>query len=87
MAESRSMVRKQREGVVISDRMDKTVVVAVESAAPHPLYQRVVRRTTRFTAHNEDNRAKMGDRVALTETRPLSKRKRWRVSAIIEEAK
>jgi small subunit ribosomal protein S17 len=80
-------VRKQREGVVVSDRMDKTVVVAVERVHPHPLYQRVVKRTTKLTAHDEQNQCKIGDRVRLMETRPLSARKRWRVAAVIEKAK
>ncbi|HUT75329.1 MAG TPA: 30S ribosomal protein S17 [Armatimonadota bacterium] len=80
-------VRKQREGVVVSDKMDKTVIVAVETVGPHRLYRRVVRHSKRFMAHDEDNRCKVGDRVRLSETRPLSHRKRWRVSAIIEVAK
>jgi len=80
-------VRKQREGVVVSDRMDKTVVVAVERVGPHPLYQRVVKRTTKLTAHDEENQCKVGDRVRLIETRPLSARKRWRVSAVLEKAR
>jgi small subunit ribosomal protein S17 len=67
--------------------MDKTVVVAVERIVAHPLYGRRMKRTTRFMAHNEDNRAKVGDRVRLMETRPLSKRKRWRVVEILERAK
>lgn len=80
-------VRKVREGVVVSDKMEQTVVVAVETVGPHPLYQRVVKRTKRLMAHNQDNRAKVGDRVRLMETRPLSRRKRWRVTAVIEQAK
>jgi small subunit ribosomal protein S17 len=67
--------------------MDKTIVVAVESVGPHPLYQRVVKRTTKLTAHDEGNRCKPGDKVRVMETRPLSKRKRWRVTAILEQAK
>jgi len=67
--------------------MDKTVVVAVERIVAHPLYGRRMKRTTRFMAHNEDNQAKAGDRVRLMETRPLSKRKRWRVVEILERAK
>ncbi len=80
-------VRKQREGVVVSAKMDKTVVVAVERVAPHPLYQRVIKHTTRLLAHDEDNRCKVGDRVRVIETRPLSRRKRWRISAVLEQAK
>ncbi|NLB74406.1 MAG: 30S ribosomal protein S17 [Firmicutes bacterium] len=76
-----------RIGRVVSDSMDKTVVVAVERIVAHPLYGRRMKRTTRFMAHNEDNRAKVGDRVRLMETRPLSKRKRWRVVEILERAK
>ena len=76
-----------RIGTVVSDSMDKTVVVAVERIVAHPLYGRRMKRTTRFMAHNEDNQAKAGDRVRLMETRPLSKRKRWRVVEILERAK
>jgi len=79
--------RKTRIGTVVSDSMDKTVVVAVERIVAHPLYGRRMKRTTRFMAHNEDNQAKAGDRVRLMETRPLSKRKRWRVVEILERAK
>jgi small subunit ribosomal protein S17 len=67
--------------------MDKTVIVAVERVVPHPLYGRRIKRTKRYMAHNEDNMAKVGDRVRLMETRPLSKRKRWRVVEILERAK
>lgn len=87
MAQSTRGVRKLREGIVVSSAMDKTVVVAVESVGPHPLYQRVVKRTTKLMAHDEENRCKPGDKVRVMETRPLSKRKRWRVSAILEQAK
>ena len=79
--------RKMRIGQVVSDNMDKTVVVAVERIVAHPLYGRRMKRTQRFMAHNEDNQAKVGDRVRLMETRPLSKRKRWRVVEILERAK
>ncbi len=79
--------RKTRIGTVVSDSMDKTVVVAVERIVAHPLYGRRMKRTTRFMAHNEDNQAIAGDRVRLMETRPLSKRKRWRVVEILERAK
>jgi len=87
MAEGTRGVRKQREGVVVSNSMDKTVVVAVVRVGPHPLYQRVVKHTTKLVAHDDDNRCKPGDRVRVMETRPLSKRKRWRVTAVVEQAK
>jgi len=76
-----------RIGRVVSDGMDNTVVVAVERIVAHPLYGRRMKRTQRFMAHNEDNQARVGDRVRLMETRPLSKRKRWRVVEILERAK
>ena len=75
--------RKSRLGVVVSDKMDKTVVVAVESRRPHPLYRRVIRRTTKFKAHDEANECRLGDTVRIVETRPLSKDKRWRVTEIV----
>lgn len=87
MAQRTRGVRKEREGIVVSDKMDKTVVVAVERVGPHPLYQRVVKHTTRLLAHDEENRCKPGDKVRVMETRPLSKRKRWRVIAVLEQAK
>lgn len=80
-------MRKVRVGTVVSDRMDKTVVVAVERTIRHPLYKRTIKRTTKFMAHDEENQAKAGDKVRLMETRPLSKRKRWRVVEIVERAK
>lgn len=80
-------MRKVRVGTVVSDRMDKTVVVAVERTIRHPLYKRTIKRTTKFMAHDEENQAKVGDKVRLMETRPLSKRKRWRVVEIVERAK
>jgi small subunit ribosomal protein S17 len=79
--------RKSREGVVVSDKMDKTVVVAVEDRFKHPLYGKVVRRTSRLKAHDEDNACGVGDRVQLMETRPLSATKRWRVVRVVEKAK
>ena len=79
--------RKTREGLVISDKMDKTVVVAVEDRFKHPLYGKVVRRTSKLKAHDEANAAGIGDRVLLMETRPLSATKRWRVVEILEKAK
>ena len=79
--------RKVREGLVVSDKMDKTVVVAVEDRVKHPLYGKVIRRTSKLKAHDEANEAGVGDRVLLMETRPLSATKRWRVVQIIERAK
>ncbi|MEX2625431.1 MAG: 30S ribosomal protein S17 [Ilumatobacteraceae bacterium] len=79
--------RKVRDGVVVSDTMDKTVVVAVTGRVRHPRYNKFVQRSTRFYAHDETNDAKVGDRVRLMETRPLSKSKRWRVVEILERAK
>jgi len=79
--------RKVREGLVVSDKMDKTVVVAVEDRVKHPLYGKVIRRTNKLKAHDEANSAGVGDRVLLMETRPLSATKRWRVVEIIERAK
>jgi len=79
--------RKLREGLVVSDKMDKTVVVAVEDRVQHPLYGKTMRRTSRLKAHDEDNSAGVGDRVRLMETRPLSATKRWRVIEILEKAK
>jgi len=79
--------RKVREGVVVSDKMDKTVVVVVHQLTRHPLYQRVIRRSRRFKAHDEANECRVGDRVRIMETRPLSKEKRWRVVRILERAK
>ena len=79
--------RKTREGLVVSDKMDKTVVVAVEDRVKHPLYGKVIRRTSKLKAHDEQNAAGVGDRVLLMETRPLSATKRWRVVEILEKAK
>ena len=79
--------RKVREGYVVSDKMDKTVVVAVEDRFKHPLYGKVVRRTSKLKAHDEQNSCGVGDRVLLMETRPLSATKRWRVVEILEKAK
>ncbi|MBM3141678.1 MAG: 30S ribosomal protein S17 [Chloroflexi bacterium] len=75
--------RKTRTGMVISDKMDKTVVVLVESLGRHPLYKKVVRHTSKFKAHDEANACKVGDVVKIIETRPLSKEKRWRVAEVI----
>lgn len=79
--------RKVREGYVVSDKMDKTVVVAVEDRVKHPLYGKVLRRTSKLKAHDENNTCGIGDRVLLMETRPLSATKRWRVVEILEKAK
>ncbi|MFM8239281.1 MAG: 30S ribosomal protein S17 [Actinomycetota bacterium] len=79
--------RKVREGYVVSDKMDKTVTVAVEDRFKHPLYGKVVRRTSKLKAHDEQNACGVGDRVLLMETRPRSSTKRWRVVEILEKAK
>lgn len=79
--------RKVRIGRVVSDKMDKTVVVAVETFVAHPLYGKQVKRTTKFKAHDENNVCKIGDKVKIMETRPLSKDKRWRLVEIVEKAK
>ena len=79
--------RKTREGLVVSDKMDKTVVVAVEDRKKHALYGKVIRSTSKLKAHDEQNAAGVGDRVLLMETRPLSATKRWRVVEILEKAK
>ncbi|HHW39841.1 MAG TPA: 30S ribosomal protein S17 [Syntrophomonadaceae bacterium] len=78
--------RKTRVGVVVSDKMDKTVVVAVETMVRHPLYKRTIRRTKKFKAHDETNSCRVGDTVRIMETRPLSREKRWRVAEIISRA-
>ncbi len=80
----RAPKRKDLVGVVVSDRMDKTVVVRVESVFRHPLYKKAVRRHKKYKAHDEENRCRVGDRVRIMETRPLSKEKRWRVVEILE---
>jgi small subunit ribosomal protein S17 len=83
--EERGM-RKVLTGKIVSDKMEKTVVVAVESLVRHPLYQRTIRRTKRFKAHDEENSCRIGDKVRMMETRPLSKEKRWRIIEILERA-
>ena len=80
-------LRKTRTGKVVSDKMDKTIVVAVEDHVKHPLYKKIVKRTYKLKAHDENNECKVGDTVKVMETRPLSKDKRWRVVEIIEKAK
>ncbi|WP_206830597.1 30S ribosomal protein S17 [Alicyclobacillus fructus] len=86
MAENERKQRKVRVGKVVSDKMDKTIVVAVEERVMHPLYGKTVRRTKKFKAHDENNEAKIGDIVRIMETRPLSKEKRWRLVEIVERA-
>ena len=80
-------LRKTRVGLVVSDKMDKTVVVAIVDNVKHPLYKKIVKRTVRLKAHDEKNECRVGDRFEVMETRPLSKDKRWRVIEIIEKAK
>jgi small subunit ribosomal protein S17 len=77
---------KTREGIVVSNKMDKTVVVAVQRLVKHPQYKKYVKRRARYKAHDEQNRCGIGDRVVITETRPLSRDKRWRVRQILEKA-
>jgi small subunit ribosomal protein S17 len=79
--------RKVRQGVVVSDKMDKTVIVAVERRTTHPLYRKTITRTEKLHAHDEANDVRAGDRVRISETRPLSKTKRWRVVEVLERAK
>jgi small subunit ribosomal protein S17 len=79
--------RKTREGIVVSDKMEQTVVVAVETRVRHPRYEKVMRRTTKFMAHDAENVCHIGDRVRITETRPLSARKRWRVVEVLVKAR
>ena len=80
-------LRKTRTGRVVSDKMDKTVVVAIEDNVKHPLYKKIIKNTIRLKAHDENNTCGIGDRVSIMETRPLSKDKRWRLVEIIEKAK
>ncbi|EJX07461.1 30S ribosomal protein S17 [gut metagenome] len=80
-------LRKTRVGTVVSDKMDKTIVVAVKDSVQHPLYKKILKRTVKFKAHDENNECGVGDRVMIMETRPLSKDKRWRMVKIIEKAK
>jgi small subunit ribosomal protein S17 len=81
------MASKEITGVIVSDKMDKSVVVAVERQTRHDVYGKTQKRTSKFLAHNEQNDAKVGDRVAIVETRPLSRRKRWIVTRVVEKAK
>lgn len=80
-------LRKTRTGMVVSDKMDKTIVVAIEDNVRHPLYKKIVKRTVKLKAHDEANECRKGDVVEVMETRPLSKDKRWRLTRIIEKAK
>lgn len=86
MTQTERTMRKTRVGTVVSDKMNKTVVVAVERKVKHPLYEREMRRTSKFQAHDESNECRAGDVVRIMETRPLSKRKRWRVVEIVRRA-
>lgn len=85
--EGRPNARKVREGIVVSTSMSKTIVVAVTNRVRHPRYRKTMQRTTKFYAHDETNDARVGDRVRITETRPLSKLKRWRLVTIVERAR
>ena len=80
-------LRKTRVGRVVSDRMQKTIVVAIEDNIKHPLYKKVIKKTVKFKAHDENNECRIGDKVEIMETRPLSKDKNWRLVRIIEKAK
>ena len=80
-------LRKTRVGVVVSDKMDKTIVVAVKDSVQHPLYKKIMKRTVKFKAHDEKNECGVGDRVEIMETRPISADKRWRLVQIIEKSK
>ena len=86
MTEARAL-RKTRVGMVVSDKMDKTIVVAIEDNVKHPVYGKIIKRTLKVHAHDENNECGVGDRVDIMETRPLSKTKRWRLVQIIEKAK
>ena len=80
-------LRKTEVGKVVSNKMDKTIVVAIETSVKHPLYKKIIKRTVKLKAHDENNECSIGDRVRVMETRPLSKEKRWRLVEIIEKAK
>ena len=85
--ETKRNLRKTRVGKVISDKMDKTIVVAIADNVKHPVYNKIVKRTTKIHVHDENNECRVGDKVEVMETRPLSKTKRWRLVSIIEKAK
>ena len=87
MSETTRGLRKTRTGKVVSDKMDKTIVVAIADSVRHPLYKKIMKRTVKFKAHDEENACGIGDTVMIMETRPLSKDKRWRVCQIIQKAK
>jgi small subunit ribosomal protein S17 len=80
-------LRKTRIGIVVSNKMDKTITVAIERKVPHPIYKKYFKKTTKFMAHDEKNECVLGDKVKITETRPLSAHKRWRLVEIVEKAK
>lgn len=80
-------IRKSRTGLVVSDKMDKTIVVKIERKSKHPLYGKTIKSTKKYKAHDEENVAKIGDKVEITETRPLSKDKRWRLVEVVKAAK
>ncbi|NLS85706.1 MAG: 30S ribosomal protein S17 [Ruminococcaceae bacterium] len=80
-------LRKTRVGVVVSDKMDKTIVVAVKDSVQHPFYKKIMKRTVKFKAHDENNECGIGDRVEIMETRPISADKRWRLVKVLEKAK
>ena len=86
MAEHRG-IRKTRQGMVVSDKMDKTIVVAISTRVKHPLYGKIINRTAKLKAHDENNECGVGDRVEVMETRKLSKEKHWRLTRIVEKAK
>ena len=86
MAENVRLVRKERTGIVVSDKMDKTITVRVDRAAHHPVYKKMVKQSKKYKAHDEKNTAKMGDIVKIQETRPLSKTKRWRLVEVVKAA-
>lgn len=79
-------LRKTRTGKVVSDKMDKTIVVAIETSVKHPLYGKIIKRTYKLKAHDENNECKIGDKVKVMETRPISKEKRWRLVEVVEKA-
>jgi len=87
MTAERQSSQRERQGVVVSDKMDKTIVVEVTSVKPHPVYHKIVRRTSKLKAHDEQNDARMGDKVLVRECRPLSKSKSWRLIRVLERAR
>ncbi len=85
--QQRTALRKERVGIVVSDKMDKTITVAVQRQIKHPIYGKFIKKTTKLYAHDEQNDAREGDVVRITETRPLSKKKRWRLAEVVQRAK